>query len=174
MQVEPEQEQRRDPEQAPGTLLSGVEQPQQKAGQRKREHLRTHAPGRRRSQSAENGRPRRPVGFSGTPPVEQHETRRRNQRRKHDQPGRARVLPEFVENDFRQPLVRDPGLSGTSERERIGVRDVPGLHDPLPGAQVPPEIGIGGWPGRNAEQPQEQQHRENFRKRKPACPHAQR
>jgi len=46
-------------------------------------------------------------------------------------------------------------VPGASERKRVGVGDVAGLHDPLPGAQMPPEIGIDSRTGRHAEQPQQ-------------------
>jgi hypothetical protein len=45
-------------------------------------------------------------------------------------------------------------MTGASEGKMVGVGDVSGFHDPLPGAQMPPEIGIGGRACRHTEQPQ--------------------
>src|SRR5258708_30428157 len=89
-----------------------------------------------------------------TAQIEQERASGGNDRGEHDQRGSAAVFPEFVEHDFRQPLMRYPGVPGASERKRVGVGDVAGFYDPLSGAQVPPEIGVGRRTGRHAEQSQ--------------------
>ena len=87
-----------------------------------------------------------------TAQIEQHKAGGCNDRGKYDQSSGATVFPEFVEDDLRQPLMRYPGVPGTSEGKRVGVGDMAGFDDPLPGAQMPPKIGIGGRACRHAEQ----------------------
>lgn len=51
--------------------------------------------------------------------------------------------------------MRDPGVAGASEGKRIGVGNAVGFDDPLPGAQVPPEVGIDGVARGHSEQTEE-------------------
>ena len=51
--------------------------------------------------------------------------------------------------------MRYPGVPDAGKGERVGVGDVAGFHDPLAGAQMPPEIGIGRGTGRHCEQAEE-------------------
>src|SRR5208282_1725293 len=64
VQIEPQQEQRRNPKQKFGTIFASLDQPQQQTGEEKGKHLGAYAPGGGGSQSAEGGGGGGPVTFS--------------------------------------------------------------------------------------------------------------
>ena len=46
------------------------------------------------------------------------------------------------QQDFRKPLVVDPGLAEASKRIRIGMEEAVVLEDQLSGAEVPPDVRV--------------------------------
>ena len=55
----------------------------------------------------------------------------------------------------------DPWLPGASEGKMIGVRDAAVFRDPLPGAQMPPQIGIDRVTRRHRQQAEQEYAAEN-------------
>ena len=56
-------------------------------------------------------------------------------------------------------------MPGAREGKRIEVGHVARFHDPLPGAQMPPEIGVDGVARRHRQQTEEQDSCERYLRR---------
>jgi len=156
MQVEPQKKDRRDQEQERRMLLSSFHEPEREAGKSEGKHLGTRPPGRRGGQSGNRDSYCRSGRLGRAAQIEQHETGSCHDGGKEDEAANAAVPPDLVEHHLGQPLVRYPWIPSTSKGERVGVWNMPGLHDPLPGAQMPPQIGISGAPRRHGEQAEKQ------------------
>jgi len=94
--------------------------------------------------------------LAGATHIKEQEAGARYERGKHYESNGDAALPEFVEDNFGQPFMRYPGAALAGERKRIGVGNVTRLDDPLPGAEVPPEVGIGGIAGGHGQKAKEQ------------------
>jgi hypothetical protein len=99
VQIQPQEKQRRDPEEKPGSTFACIEQPKKEASKGEGEHLRPHTPAGSGGQSAEHGCREGPEPLSGTAQVEQQKAGCRNDRRENDQGGVATVFPKF-EKDY--------------------------------------------------------------------------
>ncbi len=60
-----------------------------------------------------------------------------------DDAGEAEALEEVDGEELEEPAVGLPGFSGVDGGEGVGVGDVVVLEDPLAGAEMPPDVGIG-------------------------------
>jgi hypothetical protein len=119
---------------------------------RRREHLRTNAPGRSRSQRApKRNYPRNVRAPAGTQ-VNQEQARCNDDREGNNQSSESRHPVHGKHNDLRQPLVVDPGLTEAGERIRIRVEEGVILEHQLAGAKVPPCVGIGHSAGGHGKQ----------------------
>src|ERR1700678_4274249 len=151
MQIYPEQRKWKSPPEKLGITLGALENQQPQTGQQKRKNLGTHSPqgcsgpGSTKSSHACN------VGRGAAAQVKQKERRSQHRGENQNQPSPASSALGLIEKKLAQPLVRDPGLAGSSVGKWIGVRHAMVLRDVLPGLEVPPYVRVGDIARRHGE-----------------------
>lgn len=167
VQVDPEGEERGErPEGAPRALAVGDEDQGAEGGAEDGDHLRADVGEGEQDREAPEHRDRRPEAPEAAPPRVQID----QQGRGHPKDGEERdvrdiprAVLDLVEEEFGQPLVRDPGAIRRGERVDVGRRQAAGLADQLAGPRVPPVVGVGAGeeegPAERQQERGEQQHR---------------
>ena len=79
----------------------------------------------------------------------------------HNEPAESRHPIQSEQQNFREPLVVDPGLAEAGKRIRIGMEEVVILEDQLSGAKVPPDVGIADTASGHGEQAKREDSDEN-------------
>ena len=163
MQVGPEPQVWHQPEGSKPSAAVGPQPEEEDTGQGQVEHLRPGAPGSRSSQRAGEGQSgrRRPVE-PGTrqKPIEADRPERHQRREQEDQERQATQPVDPVHQQVAEPFVHHPRMA--HRRKGVGVDGRPAAQlDQQPAVgQVPPEVGVGGGHGRQAEDRSEEQERE--------------
>src|SRR5581483_12503549 len=96
----------------------------------------------------------RQIGTAWAAVVSDDEGRSDNQCKYRNQATESGDSKDSIKQRFSQPLVSNPGFSGTGKGEEIPVWNVPSFQNVLPGPQVPPEVRIVHGASRHDEQSQ--------------------
>src|SRR5258706_11196048 len=117
MQIHPEKRERQSPPKKSWIAFGALENQQPQARQQERKNLRPNSPDRHGGpRSAEHGHARN-VGARTAAQIQQEECLTKDRGKEDDQSSPSNGVLELVEQQFREPFMCDPGLSGASVRK---------------------------------------------------------